>query len=259
MTVRTAVRIAIFTLVFSSGTALAQVAIPAGGTFALNGGSVDLAGTDLDIAGTLTFGAGQVNNAANVMISAGGNLDAGSGALTLFGDWSNAGTFAAGTSSVNFVDGGVNVSNVSGNSTFDNVSFVSTTGKTYAFAIGSTQTIQGALTILGTGAQAIQFTSSAAGQVASINLMQTGTQNIDFVGVSDVHGTGQQLAPTKTNDGGTGNDVGWFGNLSVAATVAPTPALSGFGLWLLALLLLGSAFVFRARLRSESIPSETLS
>jgi hypothetical protein len=67
-------------------------------------------------------------------------------------------------------------------------------------------------------------------------LLAGGTQNIQYVGVSDVHATGQHLAINQTNDGGTGNATGWFGT-AIAGNTVPTPTLSWFGSFLLALLL----------------------
>jgi hypothetical protein len=163
--------------------------------------------------------------------------------------------FTAGNGSVNFIDGGIAQSNISGNSTFDNVSFVSATGKNYVFAVGTTQSISGLLTILGTSTQGIQFRSSTAGQVANIDLLAGGTHSIQYVGVSDVHATGQHLAPNLTNDGGTGNAVGWFGAAAAANTV-PTPTLSWIGLLLLALLMtMAAGFVFFSpRLQGNNTP-----
>jgi hypothetical protein len=233
---------------FALGLAQAQVMVPAGASIALNGGTLDPAGSDVQVAGTLALGAGNLQNAKNVSISSGGNIAGGSGSLSLFGDWSNLGSFTAGTSIVNFVDGSTTLANVSGSTAFDNASFVSNDGKTYAFAVGSTQSISGTLTILGTPAQGIQFKSAAAGQVANINLAPTGSQNIQYVGVSDVHATGQHLAPTLTNDGGSGNALGWFGNGTGGngnGNPAPTPMLSSLILLLLTLLIAASAFLFR--------------
>ena len=230
--------------------ALAQVVVPTGAAFSLGGGSIDLGNTSLQVGGSFAVGSGSVQNADSVSILTGGSLDGGSGSVTLFGDWSNTGTFSAGTGTVNFVDGGIAQSNVSGNSTFDNVGFVSATGKNYVFAVGTTQSVSGLLTILGTSTQGIQFRSSTAGQVANIDLLAGGSQNIDFVGVSDVHATGQPLAPTKTNDGGTGNATGWFGSAAAGNTVS-TPTLSWTGLLLLALLL---SMVAAARRNEETAP-----
>ncbi len=232
-------RAGLLVLAAFAAPAIAQVVVPTGAAFSLGGGSIDLGNTSLQVGGSFAVGGGSVQNADSVSILSGGNLDGGSGALTLFGDWSNAGIFSGGTGTVNFVDGGITQSNVSGNSTFDNVSFVSANGKNYVFAVGSTQSVSGLLTIQGSAAQGIQFKSAAAGQVANINLLAGGSQNIQYVGVSDVHATGQHLAANQTNDGGTGNATGWFG--SAASNTVPTPALPGFGLLLLALLIAGFA------------------
>ncbi len=228
--------------------AMAQVAVPAAATFALNGSALDLAGSDLQVAGTFNVGSGSVQNAANVAIVAAGTLDGGSGAITLFGDWSNLGSFTAGSGQVNFVDGALALSNVTGNTTFADLSFVSLTGKAYSFQGGSTQTINNQLQILGTASSGIQFESSNAAQVAFIDLLNGGSQNIDFVGVSNVHATGQHLAPTLTNDGGSGNATGWFGqstggngNGGGPGGVAATPILSSWALLLLVLGLVGVA------------------
>ncbi|MDR3388453.1 MAG: hypothetical protein P4L92_15500 [Rudaea sp.] len=221
--------------------------VPAGASLALNGGTLDPAGTDVQIAGAVTLGAGDLNNAGSVAIAAGGSLDGGSGNVSLFGNWSNLGTFTAATGSVSFVDGGSTASNIAGSTTFDNVSFVSNVGKTYSFAVGSTQTIGGLLTILGTPAQGIQLKSAVAGQVANINLRPTGTQDIQHVGVSNVHATGQHLASNQTNDGGGGDAVGWFGAATGGngGNVAPTPMMSSLNLLLLSLLVVFAAFLFR--------------
>lgn len=220
-----------------ASTAGAQLVIPASGSLALNGGSLGLAGTGLQIGGLLSLGSGQINNAGSIGILAGGTLDAGSGLITLSGDWSNAGNFLAGSSSVNFVDGAAS-SLIAGNTTFANLSFISTVGKNYLFTVGTTQTISGLLTIVGSAALPIQFHSTSAGQAANINLLAGGTQNIAHVGVSDVHATGQQLAPNLTNEGGTGNALGWFAAVvvqnAVPAATLSLPGMLLFGFALLA-------------------------
>lgn len=233
-----------FILLFAAGNAAAQLSIPSGGSFTLEGGSLDLAGTNLSVAGTFAVGAGNVYNAANVEIAANGLLDGGSGALNLFGDWSKLGTFAAGSGQVNFFDGAASQSQISGNTTFANLAFATTLGKSYVFATGSTQTITALLQILGTPAQPIQFRSAAAGQVANLNLLAGGSQNIAHVGVSNVHANGQHLAPTLTNEGGTGDALGWFAAVIVQNAV-PATALSLPGMLLLALALL--AMVWHSR------------
>jgi len=239
-------RSALLTLVFVcvAPPAFAQLAIPSGGSLTLNGGSLNLAGTDAQIGGLLSLGGGQLGNAGSIDILANGTFDAGSGQLMLSGNWSDAGSFLAGTSSVDFIDGSTSSSQVLGNTTFANLSLVSATGKNYIFGAGSTQTIAGLLTIAGTAAQPIQFRSSAAGQAANINLLAGGAQSIVHVGVSDVHATGQHLAPSLSNEGGSGNATGWFAAI-VAQTAVPAVALSPIGLLLFAFALL--AVVWHSR------------
>ncbi len=194
-----------------------------------------------------------MQNTVDVTLSAGAVLDAGSGSITLSGDWSNQGTFIAGSSRVNFVDGARAQSNVTGNTTFSSLSFISSIGKGYALQSGSTQTVESLLQILGTAAAGIQIQSTSP--FASINLLSSGSQNIGFVGVSNVHATGQYLAPTLTNDGGSGNATGWFvqatgtggGNGGAPGEVTPTPALSSWALLLLILGVIAGTLKFRHR------------
>lgn len=119
-------------------------------------------------------------------------------------------------------------------------------GKGFALQVGTTQTIQNQLQILGTSTSGIQIKSSSAGQVAFINLLAGGSQNIDFVGVSNVHAIGQHLAPALTNDGGNDDAIGWFG-LAGGGTATPVPMLSIWALLLLALGLSGVVLISTRR------------
>lgn len=67
---------------------------------------------------------------------------------------------------------------------------------------------------------------TASPAIAFLNLATGGSQAIANVGVSNVHATGQRLAPTLTNQGGSGNAVGWFGGLGPALPPERVPALS---------------------------------
>lgn len=219
--------------------ARADLIVPANGIVNLNGGQVDLACTDLVVAGTLLLGTGSVVNARNVTIQAGGVVDGGSGAIDLGGDWGNAGVFLAGTGNVRFRDlCSLASSNVTGSTQFHNASFVSTSGKNYVFAVGTTQTVSGILEIAGTTPNPIQFRSATPGQVAYIRLEPAGTQLIQHVGVTDVWATGQWLAPYLTNEGGGGNARRWFG---IPDDAVPIPVLGAFGQLALTILLAGLA------------------
>jgi hypothetical protein len=224
----------------------ADFIVPAGATTKLASGVVDLACTDLVVGGTVQVQSGAINNVRNVTIQSGGTLDGGSGVIQVGGNWSNSGSFSAGTGEVDFRDlcGGLSAT-VSGNTTFSRASFVSNIGKNYVFAVGSTQTILSLLQISGTAANPIQFRSSASGQVAFINLVNGGTQQIQHVGVTDVWATGQCLAPGQANEGGGGNAKNWFvcsggGGGGGSATPNSIPALDTAGLVALAALLAAS-------------------
>ena len=229
----------------------ASILVPAGGQYSTGGGQTDLSCTDVIVAGTLFVAGGALLNVRHLTVQPGGTIDGGSGTIQVGGNWSNGGTFVAGTSSVRFDDScGLTSATVDGNTVFFNARFVSTAGKNYAFQAGTTQTIAGLLEILGTSAKPIQFRSNAFGQVANVNLVSQGTQSILHVGVTDVWATGQHLAPDQANEGGGGNALNWFG-MSPEVVTEPIPALGDFALLALTALLAGSAVL---NLRRRELP-----
>lgn len=218
--------------------ARADVIVPAGGVMSLNGGSVDLACSDVIVAGTLSLQGGSLGNVRHVSIAAGGSIVAGSGSITLAGDWSNTGGFDAGTGTVNFVDAPACVasntgSTISGNSTFATLSLISTTAKLYRFAAGSTQNVQQQLTIVGTEPSPIRIQSSVPGQRAFINL--SGQQTMNQLAVTDMTASGRWIAPYLNNRNPNGAVTGWFGDPEAGRVV---PALSPLLLLALSTLLL---------------------
>lgn len=218
-----------------AAAARADLVVPAGAQVALASGAMDMACTDVFVAGALLVGSGQLVNVRHVVIQPGGSIDNGSGLISLGGDWTNGGSFTGGTGSVRFRDAcGGGSSTITGSTAFRNASFVTATGKDYVFAVGSTQTIQGVLEIVGTAPLPIQFRSGTPGQIAFVNLLPAGVQQIQHVGVTDVWATGQWLAPNLTNEGGGGNANRWFGR---GGESVPVPVDSRFALALLAILL----------------------
>jgi hypothetical protein len=181
---------------------------------------------------------------------AGGTIDGGSGIIVLGGNWSSAGQLIPGTSAVRFRDlCAQSASTIAGNATFSTASFVTAIGKNYVFTVGSTQNINDLLEIAGTTALPIQFRSSATSQVAFINLLATGAQQIQHVGVTDVWATGQWLAPALANEGGGGNASRWFGGGPAPGTVVSIPTLSTTLQAILAALLAAAGAWFLRRRR----------
>ena len=245
-----------------AAVARADLIVPANSQTDLNSGIVDLSCTDVVVAGTLNVSAGALKNVRNLTIQSGGIINGGSGAIEVNGNWSNGGSFVAGTSAVNFRElCGAGPATIGGNTTFFAVSFVSAVGKTYTFAVGSTQTITSLLEIAGTQANPIQFKSSSSGQVAFINLLTGGKQQIQHVGVTDVWATGQWLAPFEHNEGGGGNAHRWFGTPNgggATAAAAPIPTLDRGALAALALLLAAVGIWTGGRRRSIPAREEAI-
>ncbi len=214
---------------FCALIAHADLNVPTGGSYALNGGTLDLGCTDLIVAGTVSVDSGSVTGIRNVVIAPGGSLSATSGTLSLSGAWSNSGTFSAGAGSVNFVDlagcapsGGT----ISGNTTFSQLSFTTSVGKTYLFAAGSTQTISQQLTIQGAPGLPLVWRSTTAGQVATIALF--GAQSTSNFGAADIAAIANWIAPNQTNAISGGN-VRVFGDPN-----APIPTLPWIALLVMA-------------------------
>ena len=109
------------------------------------------------------------------------------------------------------------------------LSFISSVGKNWAFAAGSTQTVQ-RLTVQGVAGLPLQLRSATPGQIAYINL--TGTQSVAHIGVTDLGANGLPLAPDLVNEGGS-NASRWFG----APDYTQVPTLSESALLILMLLI----------------------
>jgi hypothetical protein len=237
--------------------ARADYIVAANATTSLNGGTLNLSCTSLIVGGTFDVGSGAIVNARNVTVQPGGLIQGGSGSIALSGDWTmgSPGQFVAGTSDVRFDDSCVSgPSLITGSTSFYNVHFTSTTGKSFVFAVNTTQTIANLFEFVGTASAPSQFRSSIAGQVANVNLQPGGTQTIAHVGVTDVWATGQWLAPYQSNEGGGGNARRWFGIPD--DMVQPIPAVGNAMLLVLAALLAGGGALTLERGRRRIRRSE---
>lgn len=215
----------------------AGISVGSGGSISLGQGSIDLGGGDLAVSGQFDVAGGSVFGIGNVLIN--GTLDGGSGPLEVLGDWINNGTFNASTGSVQMLDDTGSIAQLGGASTFNVLSMTSSAGGAFVLESGQVQRVLSSLTIQGSGSP-VQIRSSNPPQVAELVLERGGSQNISNVGVSDVHATGEHLAPQQTNQGGTGNAFGWFG-----IGILAVPTLSMGGLVLLILAFFGVAFLRR--------------
>ena len=75
--------------------------VPAGGSYDVGDGTVDLANQNIYVAGDLLVGSGQIT-AQDILIVEGGRVVVGNGSIRLTRNWTNRGTFDAGSSTVYF-------------------------------------------------------------------------------------------------------------------------------------------------------------
>jgi hypothetical protein len=190
-----------FAIVFPS---VAALTVPPAATMSLPGAStLNLACTDLNDQGNFFVNSAQVAAADSVTIAASGLLDGGSGTITLGGDWTNNGTFNAGTGTVVISDVcGPGGSILSGNTVFNNLTLTGTTGPVFMIPSGMHVTVNGTLTLQGTAGTPIQLVSSSPatafiilGPTASVVRSNANVSPLVIIGKA---GTG--LAPIPTLD-----------------------------------------------------------
>ena len=75
--------------------------VPAGGSYDVGDGTVDLANQNIYVAGDLLVGSGQIT-AQDILVVEGGRVVVGTGSIRLTRNWTNRGTFEAGSSTVYF-------------------------------------------------------------------------------------------------------------------------------------------------------------
>ncbi len=208
------------------------VSVGSGAALDLGTGSLDLGCADLTVGGTLSAGTAGFAQARDVTIDPTGLVNGDSATLQVAGDWDNAGTFNAGTSTVQMVDGcGLLSAVVAGDTTFANLDMTTTSGFLYSFASGSTQTVTGALALQGAAANRLTIRSTLGGSEAFLNVQ--GSSSADFVDVQDNDATAGSPISLGPNSVKGSNSPAWNFALVI-------PALGILGLTLLAALLLGA-------------------
>jgi hypothetical protein len=225
-----AAAVSVIVLGLAAPASAGNLTVGAGSTLDLGTGSLALGCADLDVSGTLTVGTVGLSGARDVAINPGGTLNGNSATLSLAGDWNNAGTFNAGTSTVQMVDGcalfgGV----VTGNTSFANLSINTTSAKLVNFTAGSTQTVTGQLSLHGAAGNLLQIRSTVGGSAAFLNV--TGGSSSNFIDVDDIDVTPGNDVAVGWNSVKGPNTPGWL--FGVAA-----PMLGPLALGVLALLLL---------------------
>lgn len=165
----------------------------------------------------------------DLTIGATGSLTAGTGTLSVAGDWTNNNAFIHGSGTVEFNGTGLqnitsggsdwynltqtnaSVAGVSFLDAFTTGTLTNTTGNsTMTFNAGSTYNITGTggLTLTGTAGNLVTLASSTPGTMWNINPSGAGW-SVDYVDVSDSFNTYEDpILPTNTLDNGT--TINWF-------------------------------------------------
>ena len=215
-------------------------------TVDLGTGSLALGCGSLDVVGTLSAGTVGFTQGRDVVISPSGTLNGNSATLQLSGDWANTGTFNAGTSSVQMVDGcGLLSAIISGNTTFQNLSMSTASGKQVSFTAGTTQTVTGLFAAVGSLGQLLQIRSTLNGSGAFLDVQ--GSSSTGFVDVQDNNALAGHPIDLPSNSVKGSNTPGWLFTPAI-----PLPPVAGV---VLGLALLALARLWLPRWRRKAVAS----
>ena len=226
----------------------ADLTVGASSSLDLGTGQLDLGCADLTVAGTLSAGSVGFAAARDVAISPSGIVNGNSATLEVSGNWDNAGTFNAGTSTVRLVDGcGLLSADIFGNSSFASLVLTSASAKLFQFEAGKTTTVGLALTLQGAMGSLLKLRSTFGGSEAFLNL--AGSQSVNYVDVRDNHATGNAIVLPPNSIKGT-NSTNW--NLAAAV---PSLGVLGMAGLVLALLWIASRSLAARRVGSPYTPA----
>ena len=146
---------------------------------------------------TLDVGTGGIAIAAN------GTLTSDAGSIQCAGDWSNSGTFTAGTGTVSLDGTG---KSLSGSTSFYNLSKTVSLADTLTFQAGSTTTVTGTLTLQGASGEVLSLRSSTPGTQWNIN---PSDPTVGFLNVQDSKNTNATAIDAGANSVDSGNNTHW--------------------------------------------------
>jgi hypothetical protein len=240
--------ICFFILIMFSHVKAATISVGSGSSLDFGGATISSSGLTLDNSGQVDFGSSQIllsnlSNQANALMLAANSV------LTVTGNWFNGGSFDAMTSSVQFIDGVSPVSQITGQTTFNEMIATTSNGKVLSFAAGIEQAVVNNLELTGIDGNLLMIVSDNPGNQALLSLYRDATQSVDYVDVSDNHGVWQVIAPgtpSSYNSIQGPNVRGWFGT----PLQFPVPTIGYIGQILLIVLML-IMFTFFNNFRNE--------
>lgn len=176
-------------------------------TLGSSGGLSGFSGLSSDallVEGTYDFGAYETFAVGgDFTIGGAGQFTAPEGAASFAGDFVDSGVFEANEGSVELTGTG---QALTGSTTFNDLTKVSEASDALTFAAGSTQTIEGALTLEGGGTEALlSLVSSKTGTPWLI--AANGTRAVKWVSVEDSTNEGTAISAVESTD--AGGNTGW--------------------------------------------------
>lgn len=227
----------------------ASLTVGSGSTFDAGTGTLAMNCGDISVAGTLLGGSALFDQTRHFAIQPTGTANGQNATFDITGNWSNAGSFVPGTSTVNLIHGcSLTAATISGDSTFYSLNLGTSSGKTYFFQAGSTQIVTAFLGVVGAPGNLLMIRSTINGVAAFINLMG-GDQLVDWVDVQDNNAIGEIIGPDLPevfNSIKGSNSDGWF-----VRVVIPTLSVGGMLLFILLIMGMGWRKLRPAQIRTN--------
>ena len=186
------------------------------------------------VTGTINVSAGTLDttavshyniNTGDIIIGNSGTLLGQAATITLTGNWSNAGTFTAGTSTV-IMNGGTTVS-VIGTTTFNNLTITHTSAKEVDFDSTGVTHVTGIFTATGHSGDLITLRSDATPTKWQIH--PTGSASADYVEVMDGGCQNGSISILPTNFTNSGNNDSCWVPTSITFSYSNNDSVIGFG------------------------------
>lgn len=171
--------------------------------------------TDLTIADTLTLASGSFTSPTTLRVG---------------GNWANSGGSFTHNSGTVILNNAGNDALITGSHTFNNFS-VTTANKNVNFTAGTTQTVNGTLTLTGSSGNLITLRSSSGGSQWNLNV--AGSSSVDYVDVKDSDassGNAITHAVNASRSTDSGNNENWsFNEAPTVASVSASQGANGDG------------------------------
>ncbi len=222
------------TVAYTGGTQTIKAVTYSGLTVSASGVK-SLAGA-LTVNGTLSITAGSIDTTSGnsyamtlsvLSIGASGTLTANASAISVSGNWTNAGAFTAGTSTVTLSLTNATTT-VTGTTTWNNLTITNAAAREVDFATASTPIyhVTGLFTVTGHSSARIKLYSDSAGTKWQFH--PTGTYSLDYVDVKDGGCQSGAVTMILTNSKSSGNNESCW-SVTPILTFSNDQASLGFG------------------------------